>query len=121
MAEIALAYSRTGDNERFDEALLLLENAMSNLTSQGIDNYVFMTEHAKYLALAGQYDDALSQLEQALDRGWLGFSPIAANMPMFEPLSDETRFIAVEATMIDNMNIQRQVLDLEPIDPLSQL
>ena len=121
MAEIALAYSRTGNNERFDEALVLVENAVAKVSGQGIDNFVFMAEHAKYLALAGKYDEAITQLEQALDRGLMGFVPIAADMPMFEPLSDDRRFIAVEATMIDNMNIQRQVLGLEPIDPLSQL
>jgi TolB-like protein len=121
MAEIALAYSRTGNNERFDEALVLVENAVLKVSAQGIDNFVFMTEHAKYLALAGQYDEAITQLEGALERGMLGFAPLAADMPMFEPLTDDRRFIAVEATMIDNMNIQRQALGLEPIDPLSQL
>ena len=121
MAEIALAYSRTGDKERFDEALLLLEDAMSNLTSQGIDNFVFMREHAKYLALAGQYDEAITQLEGALERGMLGFAPLAEDMPMFEPLSDDPRFIAVEAAMVAKKNVEREALGLEPINPLSQL
>jgi len=121
MAAIAFAYSRTGNAERFDEALMLVENAMSKVGDQGIDNFVFFIENAKYLALAGEYEDAVSQLEQAVERGWLGIVPIAANQPIFEPLQDNPRFIAVEAMLVENINIQREALGLESIDPLSRL
>ena len=120
MAEITLAYSRTGNMERFDDALLLVENAMSNLSGKGIDNWVFMLENAKYLALAEEYDQAITQLEQAIDRGYRGYAPIATTTPMFEPLRDDPRFVAAEAVMIDNINVERQALGLEPIDPLNQ-
>jgi len=120
MAEITLAYSRTGNMERFDDALLLVENAMSNLSGQGIDNWLFMLENAKYLALAEEYDQAITQLEQAIDRGYRGYAPIATTTPMFEPLRDDPRFVAAEAVMIDNINVERQALGLEPIDPLNQ-
>jgi len=121
MVAIAFAYSRTGNDERFDEALMLVENAMSKVSDQGIDNFIFLIENAKYLALAGEYEDAVSQLEQAVERGWLGIVPIAANQPIFEPLQDHPRFIAVEAIMVENINIQREALGLESIDPLNQL
>jgi len=121
MAAIALAYSRTGNAERFDEALILVENAMSKVGDQGIDNFVFFIENAKYLALAGEYEEAVSQLEQAVERGWLGIVPIAANQPIFEPLQDYPRFIAAEAIMVENINAERESLGLEPVDPLSRL
>ena len=121
MAAVALAYSRTGNYERFDEALMLVENAMSKVSDQGIDNFVFMVENAKYLALAGRHDDAVSQLEQAVDRGWIGFAPIATTNPIFEPLSDHPRFLVVEAMMVENINVQREALGLEPIDRVKQL
>jgi TolB-like protein/Tfp pilus assembly protein PilF len=120
MAEVALAYSRTGNTVRFDDALLLVENAMSNLSGQGIDNWVFMVENAKHLALAGEYDDAITQLEHAVDRGFQGYAPIAKFIPMFEPLSDDPRFVTAEAQMIEGINIERRALGLEPIDPLNQ-
>jgi tetratricopeptide (TPR) repeat protein len=120
MAEVALAYSRTGNTVRFDDALLLVENAMASLSEQGIDNWVFMLENAKYLTLAGEYDAAIAQLEQAVDRGFQGYSPMATSIPMFEPLSDDPRFVAAEAHMIEGINVERQALGLEPIDPLSQ-
>ncbi len=121
MAAIAFAYSRTGNRERFDEALMLVENAMSKVSDQGIDNFIFMVQNAKYLALAGEYEDAVSQLEQAVERGWMGIVPIAANRPIFEPLQDHPRFIAAEAMMVENINIQREALGLEAVDPLNQL
>ncbi len=120
MAEVALAYSRTGNTVRFDDALLLVENAMSNLSGQGIDNWVFMLENAKYLALAEEYAGAITQLEYAVDRGFQGYAPIAKFIPMFEPLSDDPRFVAAEAQMIEGINVERRALGLEPVDPLNQ-
>ena len=115
MAEVALAYSRTGSTERFDASLLLVENAVSKLAEQGIDNWVFMVENAKYLALAGEYDQAITQLEQAVDRGFQGYAPIATSIPMFGPFRDDPRFIAVEGRMVANINVQRESLGLEPV------
>ena len=120
MAEVALAYARTGNTVRFDDALLLVENAMSNLSGQGIDNWVFMVENAKHLALAGKYDEAITQLEHAVDRGFQGYAPIAKFIPMFEPLSDDPRFVAAETHMIERINVERRALGLEPVDPLNQ-
>jgi tetratricopeptide (TPR) repeat protein len=121
MAELALAYSRTGNNERFDEALLFMEHAMSKLQEQSIDNFVYMVEQAKYLTLAGNHDEAMTQLEHAVERGWRGFVPIVAVTPIFEPISDDPRFIALETAMVENINIERETLGLEPIDPPNQL
>ena len=114
--EIALAYSRTGNTERFNDALLLVERAMSDRTGQGVDNWRSMLGNAKYLALAGQYDDAITQLEAAVDRGMRLPSPFATYIPIFEPLRDDPRFVALEAAMIDKINAEREALRLEPID-----
>jgi tetratricopeptide (TPR) repeat protein len=120
MEEVALAYSRKGDTKRFNEALLLVENAISNLSGQGIDNSVFIYGNAICLTLAGQYDEAMTQLENAIDRGYRTFAPLATSTPMFEPLRDHPRFVAIEAVMVDNINVDRKALGLDPIDPLGQ-
>jgi len=121
MAEVALAYSRTGKTERFDDALLLVESAMSKLAGQGVDNWLFMFENAKYLALAGEFDQAITELENAIDRGYRGYAPISRSIPMFQPLRDDPRFVAAEAVMIEKINVERESLGLEAIDPLNQI
>jgi TolB-like protein len=120
MADIALAYSRTGNTGRFDNALLLVENAVSSLSDQGVDNWGFMWGNAKYLALAGEYDEAITKLEHAIERGMKTNAPITADEPIFEPLRDNPRFIAAEALMVENINAERESLGLEAIDPLKQ-
>ncbi len=94
---------------------------MSKLSGQGNDNWVFMFENAKYLALAGEYDEAITQLEQAIDRGYGGYGLFTTVTPMFEPVKNDPRFMAVEAVMVENINVQRQQLGLEPVNPFSRL
>jgi lipoprotein NlpI len=118
MAHVALAYSNVGNTDRFAESLLLVENAMSYLSGEGIDNWRFMYHNAEYLALAGEYDEAMTQLENAVGRGMLMCVPIARFSPLLEPLRDDPRLIAAEAVMVANINAEREALDLDAIDPV---
>jgi len=120
MTHVALAYSKVGNTERFKEALSLVENAISYLLDQGIDNWRFMYHNAEYLALAGKYDEAITQLESAVGRGMLMCVPIARFSPLLEPLRGDPRLAAAEAVMVENINAEREALDLEPIDPVNQ-
>jgi len=119
MTNVALAYSNVGNTNRFDEALLLVENAMSYLSGEGIDNWRFMYHNAEYLALAGKYDEAMTQLEHAVERGMLMCVPIARFSPLFEPLRDDPRMLTAEAVMVENINVQREALGLDAIDPVN--
>jgi TolB-like protein/lipoprotein NlpI len=119
MTNVALAYSNVGNTERFGAALSLVDNAMSYLLDQGIDNWKFMFRNAEYLALAKKYDDAMTQLEYAIERGMLVCVPIARFSPIFEPLRGDPRLATAEAAMIENINDEREALGLEAIDPLN--
>jgi hypothetical protein len=79
-----------------------------------------MLGNAKYLTLAGKYDEAITQLEHAIERGMMVYAPLAADVPIFEPLRDDPRFIVAETLMVGNINAEREALGLEPIDPLDQ-
>jgi len=119
MIDIALAYSRAGNSKRSEEALSLAENALAHLSAEGIDNWRFMYNNAKYLALAGNFDEAMTQLERSVERGMLSCIPIARFSPIFEPLRDDPRLAIVEAVMVENINIERQALGLDAVDPLT--
>jgi len=119
MANVALAYSNVGNTERFNEAIPLVENAISFLSGEGIDNWKFMYNNAEYLALVGNYDEAMTQLEHAIGRGMLMCVPIARFSPVFEPLRDNPRLAAAETLMVKNIDDERSALGLEAIDPLN--
>ncbi len=93
---------------------------MSELSRHGIDHFYIMYQIAKYLALAGEYDEAMTQLENAIDRGMRLYAPLATAVPVFEPLRDNPRFVAVEAVMVEHINVEREALGLEAIDPVNQ-
>ena len=119
MSNVALAYSSVGNTERFLEALSLVDNAMSYLSDQGIDNWKFMFRNAEYLALAERYDEAMTQLEYAIERGMQMCVPIARFSSLFEPLRGDPRLTAAEAAMVENINDEREALGMEAIDPLN--
>jgi tetratricopeptide (TPR) repeat protein len=120
MVEVALAYSRGGNAERFNDALERVENATADLSRQGVDNVVYWFQKARYLTLAGDDDAALSALETAVNRGLRFFTPLAKAIPIFELLQEEPRFQAIEASMIASQNAERAALGMEPVDPLRE-
>lgn len=121
MTEIAFAYSRTGNKDRFEDALLLVENAMSTLASQGVDNMWNMAENATYLALAGREEEAITQMEQAVERGLRGNPALDWSQPIFASMADNPRFIALRTLIADKVNEQREILGLDPIDRMASL
>jgi len=120
MNEVALAYRNTGNEERFDDALLLIENAHSYLEEQGIDNLGLTMDEAQRLALAGRIEDAIARLETAFERGMWPATPIAKKMPVFALLGDNPRLAALESAMIDKTNAEREILELPPRDPRNE-
>jgi tetratricopeptide (TPR) repeat protein len=120
MNEVALAYFNTGNTERFDDALMRVENSHAYLLEQGIDNWGLILDEARYLALAGQYEDAVARLEAAFERGMYSVTPIATSMPVFALLGDNPRLAALESAMNDKMNAERKILDLPPRDPRTE-
>lgn len=117
MNEVALAYRNIGDTERFDDALLRVEESNAYLTEQGIDNWGLMLEKARYLALAGENDKAISQLQAAFERGMFNDFPIVESLPAFAQLADDPRLVALESAMIEKTNAERALLGLDPLDP----
>ncbi|HEX5789417.1 MAG TPA: hypothetical protein VFY03_14630 [Woeseiaceae bacterium] len=116
MTDIALAYSRLGNAARSNEAIALVERHNANLESQGIDNVGLAWNHAAQLALQQDVEAALGQLEKAVEYGAVSNGPPARKEPAFAALAAEPRFAELEARLRENLNRNRGVLGLPPVD-----
>ncbi|MDH3265750.1 MAG: hypothetical protein OEM25_02185 [Gammaproteobacteria bacterium] len=116
MAEVALAYSRAGNQERFDEAMSFIERQVSRLDEQGVDNFLYSGNRAIEHALLGDIDGAIDHLRQAVSRGWATAGVPIEVVPAFAVLADDPRFLELKAAMLDNMNRDREFVGLPPVN-----
>jgi hypothetical protein len=115
MTDVAYAYAKTGNQQRFDDAMALVESALTTLAEQGVDNFVNKRQNARYFVLAGQNDKALEQLSKAVDSGMRNGEPLESDV-VFTALWDDPRFQTLHEETIAKTNEQRQLLDLPAIE-----
>ena len=116
MADVALAYSRVGNQDRFNEAMLLIERHAARLDEQGIDNLFYSADRAVGYALRGDADKAIEYLEEAANRGWTTSGVPAEVVPALASLADDPRYQAIEVVMLNNMNRDREIVGLPPLN-----
>jgi len=116
MADVALAYSRVGNQNRFNEAMLFIERHAARLDEQGIDNLFYSADRAVGYALRGDVDVAIEYLEQAANRGWTTSGVPAEVVPALAALADDRRYQDIEVVMLNNMNRDREVVGLPPLN-----
>ena len=114
MMNIAMAYRRTGNVARADEALELFEKRITQLETEGVNNYRLDTSKASYLAMQGDIDGALVLLKSAVDEGLSASVDPLRIYPEFEILEGDPRFDEIKAGMLDNLNYNRRILELPP-------
>jgi len=114
MLDVALAYSRAGNQERFDDALQRVRKVHERLIAEGIDNFFFDLSEASHQALSGNLESSLGFLDRAVSGGLVTGSRIAMEWPMLAPLEGDPRFEAIQARMIEHLNSEREKLGLEP-------
>ena len=112
MNDVALAYSRAGNQERFDEAMLLIEQHEARLAKQGINNVFHSADRAVVEALRGDVDAALEHLQEAASSGWTSAGVPAEVTPAFALLVDDPRYQDIETTLLSNMNRDREIAGL---------
>ena len=116
MADIALAYSHTDNLARFDEAMRFVDQRISKLAEQGINNFVFWGNQAIYYAMLGDIDAAFDHLQSAVEGGWVIVGDPVEVEPALAALENDPRFTEIEATMLARVNEYRGLLDLAPFD-----
>lgn len=115
MLNVALAYSRAGKQERFDEAMQRVEEAHQALQAQQVKNSYFFMNQANYLALAGDLDSSMDYLEQAFTLGFVTSPRMSFFWPMLERLEGDPRYESIQSRMIEHVNAQRRALGLQPV------
>jgi len=114
MVQIAVAYKRSGNHERFDQAMQHIETALTSISNQGLDNNSVKMSNAEYLALTDNRDAALDVIEQAIAGGIQYYGQVSNN-PVFVDIADHPRMHELQATMVANINEDRVALGLDPI------
>ncbi len=115
MADIALAYRRAGNQAVFDEAMAALRAASDKTLAQGVQHGDFLMVLAAYHAMAGETDEALQRIAQAVDRGLIVSAKISKEYPYFRELDGNPEYEAIQRRMIDHLNRERAQLGLEPV------
>ena len=116
MTDVALAYSRVGNQDRFNEAMLIIEQHAARLDEQNIDNLFYSADRAVGYALRGDTDAAIEHLQQAASRGWTTSGVPAVVTPALAVLTDDPRYQEIEVTMLANMNRDREIVGLPPLN-----
>jgi TolB-like protein len=115
MLQIALAYSKLGNVTHFEDAMNRVRTAHERAREQGIRDNFFFVHEARYYALAGNRDQAIARLTQAVDEGMSIGTPLDRVWQELDVLRTDPRFEAVEARMFEHLNAERAALGLEPI------
>ena len=117
MLEVALAYSRTGNEERFEDAMARMRRVGDDLQAQGVDNPTFFMSEAAYHSLAGNVDAGLEWLDRAVTRGFVAATPrIAREWPALAALEGDPGFELIQQRMIEHLNAERAELGLDPVE-----
>ena len=116
MEMVAMAYSRTGNVARFDEAMQFVDRRLVSLNEQGISNFVFSRNLASHAAMLGDIDAAFAHLEAAVDSGWVAIGDPAEIEPTLAVLADDPRYASIKANVLANVNADRELLGLGLFD-----
>jgi TolB-like protein len=115
MLDVALAYSRAGNQQHFNEALEHVSKVHESLKVQGVKmDYLYMNEAARQ-SLSGNLDASLDYLDRAISMGFITTAKITLGWPALASLEGHPKFEAIQAGMIEHLNNERQKLGLEPV------
>jgi len=116
MQDVALAYQRTGNHQRADEALTLVDQHLTRLADQGIENFTFSFNQAVHAAMLGDTDLAFEHLFVAAEGGASSGGELAEVVPQLATLVGDPRLLEIEAMMLETMNRDRAVVGLPPFN-----
>lgn len=121
LSQVAFAYMRQGNDQRFEDAMMRIDQHFEDMQSQGIDNFAFSASVALHNAMRGDIDSAFDNLSSAIDRGWTTAGEPTVVEPRLTLMADDPRFELARATMLVTLNRDREIVGLPPFDDYSQV
>jgi tetratricopeptide (TPR) repeat protein len=115
MNDIALAYRRTGEQDKFNDAMARVRAAHDSLAAQGLSNPIFFANEAAWYAMADDRGQALKFLAAAVDGGQIFAARITDDLPFFADFEGDPEYEAIQQRMIEHVNRERAALGLEPV------
>jgi TolB-like protein len=115
MLDVALAYSRAGNQQRFDDALEHVRKVHESLKAEGVNMAVFFMCEAAHQALAGDFEASMEYLDRAISQGLITNTQITRGWPALSPLEGNPQFEAIQARMIEHLNSEREKYGLKPV------
>ncbi len=91
MLNVALAYSRAGNQQRFDDALEQVRTVHESLKAQGVKRSIFLMNEAAHQALAGDLEVSLDYLNRAISQGLITTTKITRWWPALSPLEGDPK------------------------------
>ena len=116
MMELAVAYRQSGRTNVADEALGYVERAIAEQTEAGMEHIVFDLRRAELHAFRGETEEAFAILQDAVERGLVNFPDIALGWNGMYALKDDPRMLEIDRGVAANVNVQRAILGLDPIE-----
>jgi TolB-like protein len=116
MTDLAYAFSRAGDQARFDQAMTILNESSLSSLEQGMRSGELLLVRAAYHTMAGEQEAALERLAQAIDGGLVVSTKISKQYPYFRELDGNPEYEAIQQRMIEHLNRERDKLGLEPVE-----
>ena len=115
MLDVAYAYSSTGNEERFSDAMARYRRAMDAGIAMGVQGNFLNLVEAVYFTLAGDPQAALAQLDQGVSDGLVIAGKLADAWAAFRTLEGDPEYEAIQARMFEHLNKERNELGLEPM------
>jgi tetratricopeptide (TPR) repeat protein len=117
---VALAYKMTGNQVLAEQYAAIEQAALDGRYEHGkIRNGSYTRYNARLLALRGEHDAALDELDAMLDFGHL--NPWVFEHPVYDEIRNTPRFRQLQNRRIELVNIQRAQLGLDPLPLLPAL
>jgi tetratricopeptide (TPR) repeat protein len=115
MNNIALAYRRAGNQDKFNDAMIRVRAAHDSLAKQGLSTNEFFANEAAWYAMADDREQALKFLAAAVDGGRIFAARIIDDLPYLTDFEGDPEYEAIQARMIEHLNREREKLGLEPV------